>query len=253
MKKIKFIFFSLVILFAVFFLLIPPTFPDNSDIEKVFSSAVSADFIIVFNPGGWGDTPPEKAEDLSPIIEGIKKSLSERGYESVVVPYYRTERGIMSKLAISKEFFGYFQKQSSDLAFKIGDFLENNNSKKIIMVGLSNGASFVDETMKKISGFKDSVFAVEIGAPFWQKEFDSENILRLNNKNCDSLSRGEVEVLLSTLFKAPAKWFFAKISGARLSFSMAFNFPQHKYFWDSPEVGSRIISFIDDKLIAKKF
>jgi len=253
MKIIKLIFYLLAIAAGLFFVLISPVFPENYEMEKTFGSAVSADFVIVFNPGGWGDTPIEKADDLRPIVEEIRNNLSERGYDSVVVPYYRAKAGFLAKTAESKEFFNYFYEQSGDLALRAEEFLNKNPGKKIIMVGLSNGASFVDETMKKFSGFKDSVFAVEIGAPFWQRIFESDNILRLNNKNGDSLSQGQVGVLLPAFFKGPAKWFFSKISGANLSFSMAFNFPQHKYFWSSPDVGNKIIFFIDDKLIAGEF
>jgi hypothetical protein len=253
MKKLKWAVFSVIFSAGLFLAFTSPASPENSEMGKVFNSRVSADFIIVFNPGGWGDTTMEQADDLTPIIEGIKNTIDERGYESLVVPYYRAERGILAKIAVSKDFFSYFQKQSSELAVKIGEFLKINNGKKIIMVGLSNGASFVDETMKKISGFEDSVFAIEIGAPFWQREFDSGNILRLDNENGDSLSAGQVNVLLPTLLKAPIKWFLSNISGAKITFSRAFSFPQHAYFWDSPEVEDKIISFIDDKLAKSKF
>ena len=92
------------------------------------------------------------------------------------------------------------------------------------MVGLSNGASFVDQTVKKLDNFQDSILAIEIGSPFWQKKMDSENILHLNNRDNDSLSKGDVKILIPTLFKAFPKWFLAKIFGSGLSFSKAFDF-----------------------------
>lgn len=250
MQKIKYLIFTFIFLGIIFFLFWPLILPDNSQFKNILSSSPEADFVIIFNSGGWGDTPIEEAEDLTPIIRGIEKTLSEKGYKSIVVPYQRTEESIFAKIINSKDFFNYFQRQSNELAQNIGVFFKkkSNSGKKIIMVGLSNGASFVDETMKKIGSFQNSVFAIEIGIPFWQKKCDSKNILSLDNKNGDSLARGEVGVLFPAFLKGPIKWFLAKISGANLSFSLAFNFPEHKYFWDSPEVGTRISSFLSEKI-----
>lgn len=248
MQKIKNLIFILILLAVFFFFCGPPSTPDNNDFKKILSSKTDADLIIIFNSGGWGDTSVEEAQDLTPIVKNIEKFLSGNGYKSVVVPYQRTKEGFVAKFVDSKEFFNNFQKQSSEAADNIEIFLKKNPGKKVLMVGLSAGAVFADETMRKINNFKEPVFAIEIGIPFWQKKFDSQNTLFLNNKNGDSLTKGEIKVLLSALFKAIPKWVGAKISGSELSFSLAFDFPAHHYFWDSPEVGSKIIAFLNEKL-----
>jgi hypothetical protein len=248
MKKVKYSIFFLTLAAGLFFLFGYNALPNNTSFESLATSKLSEDVVIVFNSGGWGNTPIEKAEDLTPIIKNMEEELNKRGYESIVVPYERTRKGFLAKIRGAKEMFGYFQKQSNDLSSGVENFLKNNPGKKVIMVGLSNGASFVDETMKKINNFQDSVLAVEIGNPFWQKRMDSENILRLDNENQDSLTKGDVKTLLSTLLKGPAKWFLAKVSGASLSFSTAFSFPEHKYSWESPGVGSLITSFLEKKI-----
>ncbi len=45
------------------------------------------DVIIIFNSGGWGNTPLEKAEDFATIIRGIQETLNQWGYNSIVVSY----------------------------------------------------------------------------------------------------------------------------------------------------------------------
>ncbi|MFH1401896.1 MAG: hypothetical protein ABIG40_02950 [Parcubacteria group bacterium] len=253
MEKIKYLIFISIIILALFPFLKFDVLPENARFKEVADSHFNEDVVIVFNSGGWGNTPPEKAKDLTPIVRGIEKALSEKGYKSEVVPYERTKNGFLAKINGAKEMFGYFQSQSDELAVGLKIFLEKNPGKKIIMVGLSNGASFIDKTMEKIDNFQNSVLAIEIGLPFWQKKMNSENILRLDNGDQDSLTKGDIKILLPTLLKAFPKWFLAKISGTSLSFSMALNFPEHKYSWESPGVGYSIDSFLDRKINISKF
>lgn len=253
MKKIKYPIFISIIILILFFFFWFDALPENAQLKEVISSHLNEDVVIIFNSGGWGDTPPEKAEDLTPIVDGVEKTLSEKGYKSIVIPYERTKNGFLAKIRGTREMFGYFQSQSDELAGGVKTFLENNPGKKIIMVGLSNGASFVDETMKKLDNFQNSVLAIEIGPPFWQKKMNSENILRLDNGDQDSLTKGDVKTLLPTLLKAFPKWFLAKITSSNLSFSRAFSFPEHKYSWESPGVSYSIDSFLDRKVNISKF
>ncbi len=253
MKKIKYPIFISIIFLALLLFFWLDVLPENARLKEVANSHLDEDIVIIFNSGGWGDTPIEKAEDLTPIVRGIERTLSRQGYKSIVVPYERTKNGFLSKISGAREMFGYFQSQSNELAGGVKTFLENNPGKKIIMVGLSNGASFVDETMKKIDRFQNSVLAIEIGSPFWQKQMASGNILRLDNGDQDSLTKGDIKTLLPTLLKAFPKWFLAKISGANLSFSKAFSFPEHKYSWDSPGVSYSIDSFLAVKVNISKF
>ncbi|MFH1894948.1 MAG: hypothetical protein ABH813_03560 [Patescibacteria group bacterium] len=252
MEKIKYPIFISIIILVLFLFFWSDFLPENARLKEVASSHPDEDVVIIFNSGGWGDTPVEKAEDLTPIVRGIEKTLSGKGYKSIVIPYERTKNGFLAKIRGARELFGYFQSQSDELAGGIKTFLENNPGKKIIMVGLSNGASFVDETMKKIDNFQNSVLAIEIGSPFWQKKMNSGNILRLDNGDQDSLVKGDVKTLLPTLFKAFPRWFLAKISGANFSFSKAFDFSEHKYSWESPGVSSSVDSFLDGKVNISK-
>lgn len=249
MKKAKYLILAFVILCSLFFVFAPKTFPGNVQFQKISDSPSSNDVIIIFNSGGLGHTPLEEAEDFSSIIYGIKNALDERGYETIIVSYQRTKNSFLGRIDGAKEFFNYFRTQSERLAQDVENFLHNNPSKKIIITGLSGGAVFVDETMKKLSEeAQNKVLAIEVGAPFWQKKFDSENILRLDNENKDSLSKGEAKGLLYSLIKAPFRWVGARISGWNLTISHAFQAPGHIYVWDSPEVGLQITSFLDRKI-----
>ena len=236
----------MVVFGGLFFLFGPEVIPENFQFQEILNSATNSDVIIIFNSGGWGNTPLEKAEDFTPIIEGIQQTLSERGYNSLVIPYIRTKDDFLGKITGARDFLSSFKSSSEILAEKVEFLVEQFPDKKIIMAGLSSGAALVDETIEEISE-NSQIYAIEAGVPFWMKTFESENILQLNNNGKDSLSAGEIRTLLFTLIKAPFKWIFSKMNGQNLPFPQAFHVPGHDYFWDSPEVGSQIVSFLENK------
>lgn len=215
--------------------------PDNSRFKIALSSISENDIVIIFNSGGWGDTPPEEAVDLTPIIDGIQETLSDMGYNSIVVPYTRTKESFLGRIEGLKETLSLFPRQSQKLADEIEMFVKSHPENKVIMAGLSNGGIFVNRTMMKVSeNQRNSVFAVEVGTPFWEKVLDSDNVLLLNNKGEDALSEMDLRTLVFALLKSPCKWLSAQISREELSFSEALYLPGHYYSWDSvaPEVKS---------------
>jgi hypothetical protein len=249
MKKIKYSIFILIIFASLFFLLGPEMVPENIQPQEILNLATDNDIIIIFNSGGWGDTPLEKAKDFAPIIEGLEETLNGWGYKSVVVPYTRTKDGLLGRITGAKDFFESFKSSSGILAKDLEFLAENLPDKKIIVTGLSNGATLVAKTYEKISEeTKNSVYAITVGAPFWAGDFKSGNILQLDNRGKDSLARGDAKSLALTLIKAPFKWISSKFNGQNLTFSQILHAPGHDYFWSSSEVSSEIVTFLENKL-----
>jgi len=249
MKKVKRFIFFLVILCALFFLFGPEVIPENFQTQEILSLASNTDVIIIFNSGGWGDTPFEEAKDFAPIIAGIQDTLEDLGYNSLVIPYKRTKNDFLGKIAGARDFFNSFKSSSKILTEDLEILVEKTPNKKIIITGLSAGGVLVDETMEKISQkSKNSVYAIVAGVPFWHDNFESENILLLDNNGKDSLAKGDTKSLISAFLGAPFKWIFSKINGQNLTFSQAIQAPGHKYSWSSPEVSSQIVTFLNNKL-----
>ena len=247
MRGIRYFILSLVILESLFFLFGPEVFPENYQFQEFLDLAAQNDVIIIFNSGGWGNTPLEEAKDFTPIIEGIQEILKEWGYNSLVIPYTRTKDDLSGKITGARDFLNSFQTSSEILAEKVNFLTENLPDKKIILAGLSTGGALVDETMEKISE-KSQVFAIEAGVPFWHNSPESENILLLNNNGKDTLSTGEIKSLISALVKAPFQWISSKIKGKDLTFPQVLQAPGHDYLWDSPEVGFQIVTFLENKI-----
>jgi len=248
MKKLKYFILSLIILGGLIFLFSPEIIPESYQIQEFLNSASQNDVIIIFNSGGWGNTPLEKAKDLSPIIEGIQKTLNEWGLSSIIIPFNRTKNTFSGKITGIKDFLSAFDFSSEIFAQYLETLTKNFPDKKIIVAGLSNGAAFVTKTYEKISGeIKDSVYTIAVGTPFWIKTPSSDNILQLDNNGRDSLAKGDTKLLAITLIKAPFKWILAKIKGQNLTFSQALRVPGHEYSWSSPEVGPQIVNFLENK------
>lgn len=248
MQKLKYFIFFLVASGSLIFLFSPGITPDNLQFRELLNSAPQNDVIIIFNSGGWGDTPLEEAKDFTPIMEGIQRTLGEWGYTSIVIPFARTKEDLLGRIGGAKELFNFFRVSSDDLAEKVENIAKNLPDKKIILTGLSNGASFVDKTYEKISQeAKNSVYAITVGPPFWAESVESDNVLQLNNNGQDSLVEGKALSLFSTFIKAPFRWIFSKINGQNLKLSQALNIYGHKYDWDSPEVNREITSFLASK------
>jgi hypothetical protein len=214
--------------------------------KKPFDISSPPDALIIFNSGGWGHTSLEKATDFRSIIFGIQEELNQWGYKSLIIPYNRTKESLIGKVADFREVLSFFRSQSKYLAEQIDDFLTDYPDKKVIMTGLSMGAFFVDEVMKRVRN-KSSVLVIKVGVPFYSDRFSSKNVLEVNDER-DALALGKTRVLISTFLRGARKWILAKIKREPLSFGKATNIPGHFYSWESVETKQQIITFLKDRL-----
>lgn len=241
MKKIKYFIITLTLLGSLFFLFSPEVFPDNLQFKESLNLTPQNDVIIIFNSGGWGNTPLEEALDFAPVIQGIQEDLNQFGYDAVVITFNRTKDNFWGKVAGAKDFFSSFSFSSEVLAKDLEDLVNRFPDKKIVMAGLSNGATFTTKTYEKMSvKARESVYAISAGLPFWVETEKEQNLLQLDNNGKDSLAIGDAFSLLGSLLKAPRKW-LAEIKTEQIAAG-------HLYPWERPEVGSKIITFLGNKL-----
>lgn len=248
MKAVRGIVICLIVLGSLFFLFGPEVIPDNFQLQEGLNLSPNKDVIIIFNSGGWGNTPLQEARDFSPIIEGIQSALNDWGYNSMVIPYKRTENTFLGEITGAKDFLNSFDLSSEIFAEDIEFLAKSFPNKTIIITGLSSGGAFATKTYEKVSAqVKNSVFVITAGTPFWIKSPESENILQLNNIGKDSLAKGEIKTLFLSLFKSPFKWVLAKVSGENLSLSRITNqFIGHTYDWNT--VAPEITPFLENKI-----
>jgi predicted esterase len=249
MTKIKKTIWFLFFLVGFIFLFLPGDLPENFQFQTTVDSFSDHDVLVIFNSGGWGNTPLDEADDFAPIIQGIEETLSTLGYDSIVAPYERTKNGFSGKIEGAREFLTSFPSQSKKLAHQIEYFLDDNPESKIIIAGFSSGGAFVDRVMENISSEKmQNVLAIEVGVPFWEEPLNHKNVLLLNNEGYDPLAEKEIKTLLLSLLKAPFKWISYRFLGRSISFSRALHIPGHDYFWDSPFTKTKIITFLKSNI-----
>ncbi|MDD4531223.1 MAG: hypothetical protein PHH21_00770 [Candidatus Pacebacteria bacterium] len=210
--------------------------------KELMKAGEESDVVIVFNSGGWGTVPLDRAFDINPIIEETKKLIEESGHKVSIVQYFRTEDTFFAKISTVREVFFNFPGSSKVFAERIKEFRDSNPEDKVVMAGLSNGAAFVDAAMGELKD--DNVFAIELGAPFWKKNVKNENILSLNNQ-ADILANGKLGELLWSVVKAPFIWAGSNLSGKRMSFGEAVHIDGHDYYW--PALKGELAEFIEER------
>lgn len=239
------IFVGVALLSFLWFDLVFLKYNGDSFEENLMKAGEDSDVVIVFNSGGWGTVPFEQAFDFNPIINETKQIIESKNYKVSVVQYYRTTENLFAKIASLREVFFNFPDSSKVFTDRIDEFLEKNPNDKIIMAGLSNGASFVDAAMDDLKDKQESVWAIELGAPFWKKNTNSENIISLNNQ-ADILANGKLGQIILSLIKTPFIWVYNNVSGNHISMSQAMHVPGHDYYWN--QVKDDLTSFINKEL-----
>ena len=210
--------------------------------RELMRAGENNDVVIVFNSGGWGTVPFEQAFDFNPIINETKELIESKNYKVEIVQYYRTQESLFGKLASLREVFFNFPDSSKVFSDRIEGFLEKNPDDKVIIAGLSNGASFIDAAMEDLKDRDNNVWAIELGAPFWKNNTESNNIISLNNQ-ADILANGRLGKLILSLIKAPFVWAHSNISGNHVSFTQAMHVNGHDYSWS--QVKDDVTSFVD--------
>ena len=212
------------------------------DFENNFNKVESKnDVVIIFNAGGWGTINYKNALDLKPFAINIKKYLEEKGLKVSIIQYYRTQDHLIGKLGYLKDYVFAFPKQSK----KISNILKKTN-KKIILLGLSNGALLCDEIMERLKG-NMNVFSIEVGKPFFGICSNNKNILLINGFEDDLSNGNALELLKAAFIYAPIRWLKNFIFGEGISLGSAFKVNGHNYSFDNYR--DKVFKFINKRVL----
>jgi len=90
-----------------------------SQLLAIYSEAKDKDFVIVFNPGGWGYKSVETVPGWYSILTGIESELAGLGYTSLLLEHLRTDGGLLGCLdELVERITGYWTK-AKDLAYRL--------------------------------------------------------------------------------------------------------------------------------------
>lgn len=210
-----------------------------------YSEAKGKDFVIVFNPGGWGWNLVEESPGWQSIFDGIASELESSSYTLLELNYLRAADTFRGRLDEFREILNGCQSKAKDLACRAEFLTTYLPDLRVILAGESTGAVIADGAMEILED-NPRVYSIQTGPPFWHQTVMLERTLVMtgNGITIDSFSQGDFFDFILGYYK---KWFGLLEPedgfGTIPHYTAA---PGHDYWWQYPEVCSRITNFLRD-------
>lgn len=216
----------------------------SSQLLATYSQAKDKDFIVLFNPGGWGWSLAEASPEWRSILDGIKSELDSSGYTSLLLDYRRTEKSWLGCMDEMKEIRAHYQLKAKDLASRVEFLTKHVPDLGIILAGESTGTIISDRVMKTLAD-NPQVYSIQTGPPFWHKNIMLDRTLVITNNGImpDSFSHGDFLTIIWSNLKDLFGW-----SQPEDSFGTVLHYvgvPGHDYRWQYPRVSSEITNFLE--------
>jgi hypothetical protein len=210
----------------------------------VYAEARDKDFVIVFNPGGWGEKLLENASGWQSIITGIQDELDYWGYKWVSLDYMRTEGNWGGRLGEAEEMMALYPDKGRILASRVEFLTRNIPGVRVILTGESTGSVITDAVMDILKN-NLQVYSIQTGPPFWHKGTTRERALVLTNNGLmpDALSQGDFWTIIRGNMKGGFQFSEVAQDGGTIFNSLAA--PGHIYWWQYPGVYSQITGFLE--------
>jgi len=217
----------------------------------MYLEAKDRDFVVLFNPGGWGWSSVENSLGWRSIFDGIKSELESFGYNALFLNYRRTEASLRGAIDEFVEAVTAYPSKARDLASRVEFLTSHIPDLKVIIAGESNGTVISDGVMDILRD-KPRVYSIQTGPPFWSKSTMWERTLVLENNGItpDTFSRGDIPAMLWASFKALLGLAPPDENGRIFYFLCA---PGHDYRWQYPDVYHQITDFLKKNFDSKSF
>ena len=209
-----------------------------------YLEAKDKDFVIVFNPGGWGCNLLEATPGWHSIVTGIESELASLDYELLLLNYRRTAETLRGRLDELVEMATLYPSKAKDLARRVEFLTEHIPDLRVIVTGESNGAIISDSVMNILRD-NPQVYSIQTGSPFWHNNVTLDRTLDMTDNGIipDSLSRGDFWAILKAYLKA-----LFGLSQPVDDFDTIPHYvrePGHDYWWQYPKVYSEITDFLE--------
>ncbi len=214
-------------------------------LQTLYLAARDSDFVIFFNPGGWGWSSLADSSQWQSIVTGIQSELDKLGYSSLLLSYLRTERTLGG---CSEEVLSMLNPDSPkarDLASRAEFLTRHIPDLRVIITGESNGTVISDSAMAILEDNR-LVYSIQTGPPFWYENsaLDRTLVLESNGLVPDAFSQGDIFAMISASLENLFGFPRPEEDCGNILFYV--NAPGHEYWWQYPEVSSRITSFLEE-------
>ena len=215
-----------------------------------YLEAKDKDFVVIFNPGGWGWSLVEASPQWHSIFIGMESVLDDRGYTSLWLNYQRTADNLLGCLDEFAALITDYSAKAEDLVSRVEFLTDNVPDLRVIITGESNGAIIADSVMSTLED-NPQVYSIQTGPPFWYETtgLDRALVLSDNGITPDSFSQGD----FIAMFWGNIRALFGisqpeDDAGNILYYVRA---PGHDYQWRYPGVGSEITNFLEQNFQIK--
>ncbi len=215
----------------------------TNQLLATYAEAKDKDFVVIFNPGGWGWNVLDSSPGWKSIINGIESELDSLGYDSLLLSYQRTDESVRGVIDEFVEVTSVYPSKAENLACRVEFLTDHIPDLKVIVAGESNGTVISDGAMNILQN-NPQVYSIQTGPPFWHKSIKLDRTLVLDNngRTPDSFSQGDIPTMvwasLKDLVGLPQP---EEESGRIMYFVRA---PGHDYRWQYPGVYSQITNFM---------
>jgi hypothetical protein len=211
-----------------------------------YLAAQNKDFLVMFNPGGWGWDPLTEIPGWESIMRGIQDTLSGYGYSSLLVDYKRTRHGFDGIVGETENLIGVQPEKARELAARVDFLTQHLPNLRVILTGESNGATIADDALRLLVD-NPRVFAIETGPPVWHSSLDFTRsiVIKNNGEQPDTFSNGNVILIL----RSNAESAFGIYRGASGNILLYIGAPGHYYSWDYASVRQQVMEFLTKEVV----
>jgi hypothetical protein len=221
-----------------------------SQLVGTYLAASDKDFVVMFNPGGWGWDPMSEIPGWESILLGIKNTLGASGYKTLLIDYKRTRHGLDGVIGEIEVLLGIQPAKAEELAARVTFLTQHLPNLRVIVTGESNGATIADDALRLLAD-NPRVFAIETGPPVWHPSLKFERSLVIENNGVqpDTFSNGDIILIM----RSNAESAFGIYKGGKGDIMLYIGAPGHYYNWDYPQVRSQIERFLTKQFAANPF
>jgi len=221
----------------------------------ICTKAQGKDFLLIHNPGGWGNTHTRYLLQWErSIVEGTSATIERLGYTQTTIQYFRTGEGRRERMLDIKEVAHFFATKARVMATELEFITHHLNTLKVILIGASQGAAFSNAIMQQLGELRQ-IYSLELGMPFFyrSRRVITARTIALDGNGLmpDALMEWNIPTILRTYLTAPFRWIKYKLQGKQIKFTYCINVPGHDYNWDYPEVQRQIEDFLNMEFATK--
>lgn len=217
-----------------------------NELLATYLKAKDKDFVVVFNPGGWGWNLVEASPGWQSIFNGIQAELSDSNYTSLLLTYSRTVNTLLGRLEELEAMITDYSLKARELACMVDFLTAHNTNLRVIIAGESHGTVISDRAMSLLAD-NQRVYSIQSGPPFWHRNEMTERTLVMKSNGIvpDSFSQGNFWELCWGNLK-----YWLNLSQPEENYGTTPHYvraPGHDYWWQYPEVYSQITEFLQEK------